>query len=151
MMTGFYQLDTGDQVARLEQLALEVLSEWELDVDHLELIKYRENAVFKLFTTRGTPYALRIHRAGYHTDDELRSELQWMEALAVSGIHVPTLVPTRTGQPFKAVVTDDPRESRQIDVFEWVGGAQLGAVEEGVSDPAAVAETYHINGSLAAQ
>jgi Ser/Thr protein kinase RdoA (MazF antagonist) len=151
MMTDFYQLDTDDQVAQLEQLALEALSAWELDVDYLQLIKYRENAVFKLFTVQGTPYALRIHRAGYHTDDELRSELQWMEALGVSGIHVPTLVPTRAGQPFVAAVTDNPRECRQIDVFEWVDGSQLGAVEEGISDPAAVAETYHIIGSLAAQ
>lgn len=150
-MTDFYQLDTPAQVAHLEQVARQALTRWDLEVSGLDLIKYRENAVFRLTTADGTPYALRIHRPGYHNDDELRSELQWMGALEEAGIHVPTLVPTRDGQSFVSAALNELDEARQIDIFEWVDGEQLGSVEEGVSDPAAIEETYHTIGLLAAQ
>jgi Ser/Thr protein kinase RdoA (MazF antagonist) len=150
-MEDFYQLDTADQVLRLEQLAYPAMEHWGLTAEHLELIKYRENAVFKLVTTEGTPYALRIHRAGYHSDAALRSELQWMNALEDFGVHVPVLVPTRTGEPFVSMTMEHPAEQRQVDIFQWVSGEQLGSVEDGVSDPAAIVETYRTIGSLAAQ
>jgi Ser/Thr protein kinase RdoA (MazF antagonist) len=147
----FYQLDTAAQVERLEQLARQALANWELDAGRLDLIKYRENAVFKLTTSAGTPYALRIHRAGYHSEKALRSELLWMAAVEDYGIHVPRLVPTAGGEPFVSLLTDNPTETRQVDIFEWVNGRQLGSVEEGVADPAAIATTYDTIGSLAAQ
>ena len=147
----FYQLDTDAQVARLTALAHKALENWALDAGQLELIKYRENAVFKLTTTEGTPYALRIHRAGYHSDDALRSELQWMAAVEEYGVHVPTLVVAENGNPFVSMQTENPTETRHVDIFEWVDGKQLGSVEEGVADPAAIATTYDTIGSLAAQ
>jgi Ser/Thr protein kinase RdoA (MazF antagonist) len=147
----FYQLDTDSQVERLAQLARQALGNWGLDAASLDLIKYRENAVFKLTTTDGTPYALRIHRAGYHSDDALRSELLWMAALEDYGVHVPTLVPDASGSPFVSMAMESPAETRQVDIFEWVNGRQLGSVEDGVTDPAAIATTYETIGSLAAK
>jgi Ser/Thr protein kinase RdoA (MazF antagonist) len=147
----FYQLDHDAQVSRLMALAHKALEKWALDVGQLELIKYRENAVFKLTTTDGTPYALRIHRAGYHSDDALRSELQWMGALDEYGVRVPTLVVADNGDTFVSMQTENPTETRQVDIFEWVDGKQLGSVEEGVADPAAIKTTYETIGSLAAQ
>ena len=44
----FYQLDTDAQVDRLLELASRALENWTLDADRLDLIKYRENAVFRL-------------------------------------------------------------------------------------------------------
>jgi len=147
----FYQLDTDAQVDRLLELASRALENWTLDADRLDLIKYRENAVFRLTTTSGTAYALRIHRAGYHSDNALRSELLCMAAVEEYGVHVPKLVPTAGGEPFVSMVMDNPRESRQVDIFEWVDGQQLGSVEDGLSDPTAIATTYDTIGSLAAQ
>ena len=63
-MTDFYGLDANGQAQCMAQLAQVAAAEWAMDVAQLELIKYRENAVFKLTTTAGTPFALRIHRAG---------------------------------------------------------------------------------------
>ena len=150
-MEDFYQLDTDAQVARLEQLARDALQHWDLEAAGLDLIKYRENAVFRLDTADGTSYALRIHRAGYHSDAELRSELQWMTALEAAGVHVPILLPTRIGEPFVSMAVEFPAEHRQIDLFQWVSGAQLGSVEEGISDPETIVQTYHTIGSLAAR
>jgi Ser/Thr protein kinase RdoA (MazF antagonist) len=150
-MPDFNQLDAEKQAQCMAKLAHQAVAEWGMDAAQLDLIKYRENAVFKLVSTDGTPYALRIHRAGYHTDAELESELQWMAVLEAADIHVPILVPTRHGANFAVVGVDAVPEPRQVDIFKWVDGEQLGSVEEGIADPQAIAEVYHTIGSLAAQ
>lgn len=150
-MTDFYTLEDSGQALAMGRLAECALAQWNLQGSTLELIKYRENAVFSVTTAAGLHYALRIHRHAYHTDAELRSELQWMSALADAGIQVPTLVPTVTGEPFAVVAVDAVPEPRQVDIFEWVDGEQLGSVEQGVRSREAVAENYHTIGRLAAR
>ncbi|MGI9294440.1 MAG: phosphotransferase enzyme family protein [Pseudomonadales bacterium] len=150
-MTDFFELDLDAQAERMEQLARKTLPAWGLDGADLQLIKYRENAVFKLVKPDGTPYALRVHRGGYHSDAALRSELQWMAALDEAGIHVPKLVAALDGESFIVGSIEGVPGPHQIDLFEWVEGSQLGSVEEGISDPEAIAETYHTIGSLAAR
>lgn len=135
----------------MAELATEALQHWHLHGSELRLIKYRENAVFEVVSPSGERYALRIHRHGYHSDDALRSELQWMEALNEAGIAVPVLVHANGDQPFVLVSVSAVPEPRQIDVFEWVDGQQLGSVEEGLADPAAVSDAYHTIGALAAR
>ena len=150
-MTDFYQQDEPQQAVAMGALARAALPLWNLQDSELELIKYRENGVFRIVTPHGERYALRIHRHAYHSDAELRSELQWMEALNDHGIFVPTLVPTPAGQPFELVQVDEVPEARQVDVFEWVDGEQLGSVEEGMNEPHAVADNYRTIGQLSAR
>ena len=102
-------------------------------------------------TAGDRPGALRIHRHGYHTDDELRSELQWMQALSEAGIQVPEVVPTSKGDPFVSYEADDLPGALQIDLFEWIDGEQLGSVEGGVSDEAEIERTFGTLGELAAK
>lgn len=45
-MTDFYQLDEAGQAEAMGVLAREALDEWGLQGSELDLIKYRENAVF---------------------------------------------------------------------------------------------------------
>jgi len=128
-MGGFYQLTPeaqGECVARLARVALE---EWGLEARTLELLKYRENAVFRVAASDGRQYALRVHRAGYHTDAELHSELSWMRALLADGFDVPELVPASNGELFITAAHPDVPEPRQVDLFDWIGGRPLGAVE----------------------
>jgi Ser/Thr protein kinase RdoA (MazF antagonist) len=149
--TDFYALNHEGQAARMRELAASALAQWGIEGAQLELIKYRENAVFSASTSDGARYAVRIHRAGYHTDDELRSELQWMEALAGHGIEVPALLPTSEGAAFAVVSGAGVPEPRQIDVFAWVEGRPLGAAETGVADTGTVGSNYYTIGALAAQ
>lgn len=118
--------------------AITVLSDWGLEGSEISLIKERENAVFKVKAPCQTLYALRIHRANYHTDKELLSELLWMEAVQEAGINVPQVILTLDKRYFSHV--DISNEIRQVDLFEWINGEQLGEIEEGLGeDPA------HIN------
>ena len=150
-MADFYQLDHDAQAHAMAELAAEALPHWGLQGSELDLIKYRENAVFRVTATGGDRFALRIHRHGYHSDDELRSELQWMAALDAAGIAVPALVPDTAGHLFRRVEATGVPEPRQVDLFEWVEGSQLGSVEGGLGDADSVARSYHTIGGLAAR
>ncbi len=61
------------------------------------------------------------------------------------------IVPACDGALFVAVQVAAVPEPRQVDIFEWVEGRQLGLVEEGVADPAGVSEVYGTIGQLAAR
>jgi Ser/Thr protein kinase RdoA (MazF antagonist) len=150
-MTDFYQLSEDEQAEAMAVLASAALFHWGLEGSELSLIKYRENGVFKVRTQEGIQYALRIHRYGYHSDDELRSELQWMSALDEFGIAVPHLLPTLDGSLFALVSAAQVPEPRQVDLFAWVDGEPLGSVEEGMGDQVTMANSYHTIGGLAAR
>ena len=138
-----------EQQARLAATAAEALDAWGWRQAELRLIKHRENAVFEAVLA-GRRRALRLHRQGYHDDAELRSELQWMQALAAAGIEVPRLVPTLSGELFISREFAGLSGSLQVDLFEWIDGEPLGAVETGVGDGGRdVAQTYFSLGALA--
>ena len=149
-MTDFYTLTPTAQARRMEAAGREALEHWGLEDATLDLIKYRENAVFKVENERFKG-ALRLHRHGYHSDAELRSELQWAQALADAGIKVPELVPARSGEQFIKHAAADLPGDIQVDLFRWIDGEQLGSVEEGVSDESDVGETFAALGELAAR
>ncbi|MFV0276906.1 MAG: phosphotransferase enzyme family protein [Parahaliea sp.] len=150
-MDNFETLETSEQTRRLTELARTALQHWGFEINELQLIKFRENAVFRLLTTHGQQYALRIHRHGYHSDDALRSELQWMAALGNSGIEVPRVLPTRKGQLFTTAAVDSVPGERQVDLFTWVEGRQLGVLERDPGDRHQTAEVYRTIGELAAK
>jgi Ser/Thr protein kinase RdoA (MazF antagonist) len=82
------------------------------------LVAARENAVYRV-KFRGETYALRLHRIGYRSDAELRSELDWMAAISKGDLNVPSPIPTLSG---KTLLTID---NTQIDALSWLSGAPL--------------------------
>ena len=96
----------------------QALDLWGLHGATYSLVAARENAVFKI--TSGTEsYALRLHRSGYRTDAELRSELQWMNAVCEGGLKVPAPIPS-TSHALLHVV-----DGVQVDVLTWLSGSTL--------------------------
>lgn len=135
---------------QMEAVARAALPHWDLAGAELELLKFRENAVYKV-SAGDEKFALRVHRSGYHSDRALQSELQWIGALAGAGIEVPGIVPTRTNEPFAVIRTGDTGRS-QVDLFEWIEGRQLGSVESGIAgETQAIRDTYRAMGELAAR
>lgn len=148
-MTGFAALAPDTKRRRLLEIARGALAHWELAGAELEVLKYGENAVFRV-QAGDEQYVLRIHRPGYHSDDALRSELQWMDALAAAGIDVPRVVPTRSGDLFGLRETGDTPAPVQADLFEWIDGRQFGEVEAARrAKGQAIASLYRALGALA--
>ena len=149
-MTSYYELDPAAQATRLEAAGQDALRAWGIEDAELELLKHRENAVFKV-EKPGFRAALRLHRHGYHSDDELRSELQWMQALSDAGVKVPEIIPSESGDLFVDYTADGLPGTLQIDLFEWIDGDQLGSVEEGISEEGQIDHTFGVLGELAAR
>ena len=134
-MTDFYSLPVDAQAECMTDLARAALRFWDGEFDQLKLIKYRENAVFSAVRSDGKRIALRVHRHAYHTDAELRSELQWMQALDRAGVAVPEAVPSAAGEEFVVVSSSDVPEPRQVDMLGWLDGQPVGAVESTTTQP----------------
>lgn len=148
----FEALTQVERIARLEQLARGALAHWHLDGAQLALLKYRENAVFRVTAaTTGERFVLRVHRPGYHSDAEVRSELQWMAALSDAGIETPAVVQTAAGDLFVTVSHDLVPEPRQCDLLRWVEGRAIGDIEGGhVASADEVRSSHRQAGRLAA-
>lgn len=151
-MTDFYELTPEEQEGRYRQLAELALPEWGLEDVSLSMIKMRENAVFRVDKADGEKEILRIHRAHYHTDDELRSELQWIQALADAGVETPSVIPAKSGELVIVPDTELAGLPRQIDMFAWLDGEQMGNEEEGLKgDLESQVKIFETLGELAAR
>lgn len=116
-----------ETAADVTALARHALEHWGVHDGEPELLKYRENAVFRVHLADGRPAAMRIHRLGYHTDAALRSELQWMGFLQSAGIATPSPVPTPDGDLFVLVSSAVAAQPRQADCLSWLEGRAVGA------------------------
>lgn len=93
----FETLDQDEQVARLGRLAASAIAEWDLPAPRIALLKYRENAVFSVTAEDGRRGVMRVHRPGYRSDLDIRSEIAWMRALDATGVPTPPVISTRSG------------------------------------------------------
>ncbi len=94
------------------------LRQWGMTEAQYKLVASRENAVYEISGARGR-FALRLHRQGYRSDAQLRSELAWMAAAAEGGLSVPS--PARTvGGEYLARI-----DGKQVDVLTWLKGRTL--------------------------
>jgi Ser/Thr protein kinase RdoA (MazF antagonist) len=147
----FDALGDDEQAARLSRLALAAGAHWEGGFTEVELVKYRENAVFSARRANGERVAIRVHRHGYHSDASLHSELAWMRALAQAGtVTVPPVLPAVDGRLVVEVAHVDVPHPRQVSVLGWLDGTPAGTSEDGVDDVAAAA-LYANAGALAAR
>ena len=65
----------------------------------VELLNVSENATFLVTDPDAGPSVLRVHRLGYHTEQEIASELAWMDALrAEAGVRTPRVLPAADGR-----------------------------------------------------
>jgi Ser/Thr protein kinase RdoA (MazF antagonist) len=111
------------------------------------LVSHRENAVFAVTLPDGRRAALRLHREGYRTADEIRSELIWAGALAQAGLNVPQPVPARDGALLRRV-PGGPLAS----VTGWIDGAPVGDGDTPLGGDLAARQTFHVElGALLAR
>jgi Ser/Thr protein kinase RdoA (MazF antagonist) len=113
-------------VDALSARASEALAQWGLAGQRPELLKYRENAVFRISLANGEPAALRIHRPGYHDEAALVSELRWMTALRQGGLAVPSSVPTADGRVLIHLPAANGFDAQHADIVTWMHGTPLG-------------------------
>lgn len=96
----------------------QALALWGLSGARYALVAARENAVYRV-TANGVSHALRLHRKGYRSDQELWSELELMSAVARGGIQVPDPIPSTSGQMLHVI------DGIQVDMLTWLQGGTV--------------------------
>lgn len=122
-------LYTSTLLQTLQSMLVRHLPLWGFGSDcRLSLLTVSENATFTVTAPDGQRCILRLYRPGYHGDDEIRSELQWMQALEETGvIRVPHIHPTAGGDLF--VICEAAGRRWRLACFEYVSGL-MPAVDE---------------------
>ncbi len=151
-MNEFDSLPVARQVELMRDVAVVALPRWGLADAGLELLKHRENTVFKVTPRQGEPLVMRVHRRDYHSDVQLTSELRWLESLRAAGVETTEGVPCSDGALFARAATGAVPEGRQCDLLRWVPGEPIGSLEEGVHlEPGVLQAVYGQVGEQAAR
>lgn len=109
----------------LDARARDALVHWTAFDPRPQLLKYRENAVFRV-ELDGEPAALRLHRPGYHDEAALRSELAWLAELRAGGMNVPYPLATLDGSLLIELPAHGGMGRQHADLMSWVDGTPLG-------------------------
>jgi Ser/Thr protein kinase RdoA (MazF antagonist) len=89
------------------------------EVTNCALANISENATYRVDTSDGKSFALRIHREGYHTRVAIASELAWLIDLREKGVvTTPRPVAGRDGEFIQLV------HSRHVVLFKWEQGRE---------------------------
>lgn len=123
-------------VADLHRMVEGALGRWGLSSETaISLMSLSENATFALSDPKaaGRELVLRVHRLGYSSAEEIRSELVWMNALRRDGvIETATPVPGGNGELVQTLASPSGRPPRHAVAFERLPGREP---EAGVDAP----------------
>ena len=139
----------GDVMDRVRGCALDALAAYGGHPEaSVELLNVSENATFLVSDPEAGPSVLRVHRLGYHTGQEIASELAWMDALrAEAGVRTPRVLPAADGRRVVTVperVTGSTESAgsgpaeRHCVRFEFLPGAEPGSEPAGPGEEAAL-------------
>ncbi len=110
----------------ITELAISALPRWNLNGAHAVLINHSENWTYRVeLTDAPRPLILRVHRAGYHSLNGIRSELAWMRALqAEAGVKTPQAILGRDGLDIQIVSHPALESPRHCVLFEFIDGVE---------------------------
>ena len=100
------------------------LEHWSLTQAQVTLAAHRENTVYRVETSQGKCFALRLRRVGYRSDSEIISELDWIEMLAQEGMRVPVPISASDGSRIVCV------GNYRADLVTWLDGKPMGVSGE---------------------
>ncbi|MET3581983.1 Ser/Thr protein kinase RdoA (MazF antagonist) [Mesorhizobium robiniae] len=114
-----------DFLLRLQQGLQELLPVWDVSPNaDLVLLTISENATFRIVDSGAErDLIVRVHRPDYHTESEILSELDWINALSMDGIvATPKPVAARDGRLLHAF--SDGETIRHAVAFEFMSGKE---------------------------
>lgn len=126
-MKPYTDLTPQGKVRRVRQLALAALADYDLDVARVTLLGAFTNTLFRVRTTDGASYVLRVCAPGWRTDTDLISEVMWLQALARDtdlGAPVPLLA--RDGRSLVLAESPGVPTPCRCMVMSWIPGVPLG-------------------------
>ena len=139
----------GDVMDRVRGCARDALAAYGHPGASVELLNVSENATFLVTEPGAEPSVLRVHRLGYHTEQEIASELAWMDALrAEAGVRTPRVLPAADGRRVVTVPEPGGADRRYCVRFEFLPGTEPGGSGD---DPALTAAHFAELGEITAR
>ena len=125
-MQSFEQLSRRGQMVRLRNLAHTALRQYPLSQYRLSVLQHEHNTTYRVRTSDGRSYVLRIHRPEQHTIEAIHSELLWLAALQQdTALKIPQPILTKDGAFFTIASADGVPEPRACALFRWLPGRFL--------------------------
>jgi len=112
-------------VAELQIMVQRGLPNWGLSAaTRVQLLNLSENATFALNDpSAGRNLALRVHRVGYSSAAQIRSELAWINALIRDdAIETAAPVPGSNGELVQVLESPSGKQPRYAVAFDWLPG-----------------------------
>jgi Ser/Thr protein kinase RdoA (MazF antagonist) len=122
-------------VADLQLMVAGALDRWQLSPETaISLLNLSENATFALSDPRSRrELVLRVHRIGYSSADEIRSELAWISALRRDGVvETAAPIPGSDGELVHTLLSPAGGPSRHAVAFERLAGQEPDAGKDAV-------------------
>lgn len=144
------QLTRLGRLRRLRGVAIAALDLHEVNVAALGLVATGTNLIYRVRTAGGEEYALRIASPNRRTQDDLRLETSWLEALAEdTDIRSPRVVRAADGSPFVRVETSGVPGERLALLMSWLPGRVLSGrpTEATVGAMGALFARLHLHGA----
>ena len=126
-MKPYTALTEHGQARRLRPLALNALKSYALNVTHLRLVTNDVNGIFRIDTSDGRKFILRVTLPeGGHNLEHVAAEMDWLAALARdTDLSVPRPLPARDGSLVVETGASGVPEPRLCTIFSWVPGKDL--------------------------
>ncbi len=122
-MKPYEQLTAAGKLQRLRRLAAEAIERYDLRGARLTFLRQINNTLFRVDAQAHGRFLLRIHNLARHSNEEIRSEFVWLEALRREAhLIVPEPVPARDGSLWIEVLAEGVPEPRRCVLLRWVPG-----------------------------
>lgn len=94
----YHRLTRQGQLRRLHGAARAALARYDLDVASMHILGNFTNMIYKVTAVDGRQFVLRLNSPGWRTEDDLRAEVTWLQALSAHPeIGAPIPLPARDG------------------------------------------------------
>jgi Ser/Thr protein kinase RdoA (MazF antagonist) len=120
-------LSTRAQVLRLRRAALTAVADYPIEVGSIRLLLHGYNTTFRVDTTAGDRFALRINVNSIKSEANLDAEVAWLDALAGdTDLAVPAPQRTRSGALRTTVAFEPLGRDLAVVLMSWLPGRDMG-------------------------
>jgi Ser/Thr protein kinase RdoA (MazF antagonist) len=126
-MIPFALLSTRAQILRLRREALIILEQYPIRVARIRCINHGFNTTFRVDTTDGQKFALRINVNSRRPMPALQAEIAWLEALARdTNLILPKPIARKDNGFISSFYSDVLQRNTVAVLFSWLSGKDLG-------------------------
>jgi Ser/Thr protein kinase RdoA (MazF antagonist) len=125
-MKPFEQLTEQGQAWRLRQVALRALQQYDLDSKQIRFLATHTNTLFRVDTSGGEKYALRISKPGEHDLHDTELEISWLDAIKrETDLRIVEPIRNRQGEYITFIESPHVPGPRRCILFTWLPGRPL--------------------------